>query len=78
MIYVKEGAGPDDQDLILFGVYECPECERTVTVPEYFLGLTIPYCSECQAKGKQVQFKLIRTYWDVEPNWDEEDDEEWE
>ena len=24
MIYVKEGVGPDDRDLIMIGVYECP------------------------------------------------------
>jgi len=66
MIYVREGAGPDDRDLILYGLYKCPECERTVTIPEYFLGMMMPHCSACRERGKLVQFKLVRTYWDVE------------
>lgn len=66
MIYVKEGVGPDDRDLIMIGVYECPGCERTVTIPEYFLGIMIPYCSACHERGELVQFKLVRTYWDVD------------
>lgn len=76
MLYVREGEGPDDRDLILFGVYRCPECDRMVTIPEYFLGMTIPYCSACQEQGKTVQFDLVRTYWDVEH--DDDDSEEWE
>ena len=66
MLYVREGEGPDDQDLILYGVYRCPECARMVTIPEYFLGMMIPYCSACQEQGKTVRFDLVRTYWDVE------------
>ena len=75
MIYVREGEHPDDRDLILYGVYRCPECERMVTVPEYFLGMIMPHCSACRERGKLVQFKLVRTYWDVE---DDVDGEEWE
>jgi len=61
---ILEGVGPDDMDLVLYGVYSCSGCGWTVTIPEYRV-MNWPCCSKCQKQGKTVRFELLRTYWDV-------------
>ncbi|QKI80566.1 hypothetical protein [Kroppenstedtia eburnea] len=69
-IYVQEGAGPDGQDLLMYGRYQCPECGRKVTVPEYMVGLMIPNCIECEVqRGKTVQHDFLENFWDVDQRY---------
>ncbi|MBN2910791.1 hypothetical protein JQC72_14925 [Polycladomyces sp. WAk] len=61
---ILEGVGPDDMDLILYGVYQCPECKEVVTIPEYRV-MNWPCCPKCQEQGKTIRFELLWTYWDI-------------
>jgi hypothetical protein len=70
MKYIREGEGPNDEDMILYGRYECPKCGHAGEMPEYLIGLQSPACAQCWMDGTVVMMKLKATAWRCDDDQD--------